>query len=159
MINAIVACAHDRVIGNKGKLPWSITEDWEYFLETTRDGILIMGRRCYKEFESFASEREVIALSRDPDRSFERAQKALSLSAAIETCKKKGKTAWVCGGHEIYKEALPLADKLYLTLIDASFPGDVFFPPWETLFTRELSKTKLKTKDHELTFLILEKEG
>ena len=159
MINVIAACAHKRVIGNQGKLPWSIREDWEYFLETTRDGILIMGRRCYEEFESFASEREVIALSRNPDRSFELAQKSQSLSSAIETCKKKAKTAWVCGGYEIYKEALPLADKLYLTLINAPFPGDVFFPPWENLFTRELSKRQLNTKEHELTFLILEKEG
>ena len=157
MINVIAACGHNRVIGNDGKLPWSIKEDWEYFLETTKDGILIMGRRCYEEFESFADGREVIALSRDPNKSFERARKAESLNDAIDDCRRKSKTAWICGGREIYEEALPIADKLYLTLIDAPFSGDVFFPPWDNLFKRELSRTRIRTKEYELTFLVLGK--
>ena len=157
MINVIAACGHNRVIGNDGKLPWSIKEDWEYFLETTKDGILIMGRRCYDEFESFADGREVIALSRDPSKSFQRARKAESLNAAIEDCRKRSRTAWICGGREIYEEALPIADKLYLTLIDAPFAGDVYFPAWENLFKRELSRSRISTKEYELTFLILGK--
>ena len=157
MINLIAACGHNRVIGKDGKLPWSIKEDWEYFLETTKDGILIMGRRCYDEFESFADGREVIALSRDPSKSFQRARKAESLNAAIEDCRKRSRTAWICGGREIYEEALPIADKLYLTLIDAPFAGDVFFPAWENLFKRELSRSRISTKEYELTFLILGK--
>lgn len=157
MINLIAACGHNRVIGKDGKLPWSIKEDWEYFLETTKDGILIMGRRCYDEFESFADGREVIALSRDPSKSFQRARKAESLNAAIEDCRKRSRTAWICGGREIYEEALPIADKLYLTLIDAPFAGDVYFPAWENLFKRELSRSRISTKEYELTFLILGK--
>ena len=157
MINVIAACGHNRVIGNDGKLPWSIKEDWEYFLETTKDGILIMGRRCYDEFESFADGREVIALSRDPSKSFQRARKAESLNAAIEDCRKRSRTAWICGGREIYEEALPIADKLYLTLIDAPFAGDVYCPAWENLFKRELSRSRISTKEYELTFLILGK--
>ena len=68
MINLIAACGHNRIIGKQGKLPWSIKEDWEYFLATTRGGILIMGRHCYEEFEQFAPEREVIALTETPSR-------------------------------------------------------------------------------------------
>ena len=157
MVNLIAACGHDRVIGNKGKLPWSIREDWEYFLDTTREGILVMGRRCYEEFENFASAREVIALSRDPSRSFAHARKASSLPEAIAACKAKSRTAWICGGRKIYEEALPLADRLYLTLIDAPFEGDVFFPPWEGIFGRELSRSRLKTGLYDLTFLVLGK--
>lgn len=145
------------MIGNKGKLPWSIKEDWEYFLETTKDGILIMGRRCYDEFEGFASDREVIALSRNPRQTFAHARKSDSLIDAIETCRKAGKTAWVCGGREIYEEAIPLADRLYLTLIDASFEGNVFFPPWEEIFCQELSGKKVRTEEYGLTFLVLGK--
>jgi len=157
MINLIAACGHNRVIGNKGKLPWAIKEDWKYFLDTTKDGILIMGRRCYEEFERFASGRDVIALSRNPNQTFERARKSDSLTDAIETCRKANKTAWVCGGREIYEEALPIADKLYLTLIDATFVGDVFFPPWKNAFKRELSRSRIRTKEYDLTFLVLEK--
>ncbi len=157
MINLIAACGHDRVIGNKGKLPWTIEEDWKYFLDTTKDGILIMGRRCYDEFERFASGREVIALSRNPDQTFARAKKSNSLSDAIETCRKAAKTAWVCGGRKIYEEAIPLGDRLYLTLIDAPFEGDVFFPPWEETFCRELSSKKIRTKEYDLTFRVMGK--
>ena len=55
-----------------------IKEDWEYFLETTKDGTLIMGRRCYEEYESFADGREVIALSRNPAISFARARRSIN---------------------------------------------------------------------------------
>lgn len=157
MINLIAACGHNRVIGNKGKLPWAIKEDWKYFLDTTKDGILIMGRRCYEEFERFASGREVIALSRNPSQTFELARKSDSLTNAIETCRKANKTAWVCGGREIYEEAIPLADRLYLTLIDAPFEGDVFFPPWEETFGHELSNKKIRAGEYDLTFRVLRK--
>ena len=157
MINLIAACGHDRVIGNKGKLPWTIEEDWKYFLDTTKDGILVMGRRCYDEFERFASNREVIALSRNPDQAFARAKKSNSLSDAIESCREAGKTAWICGGRKIYEEAMPLADRLYLTLIDAPFEGDVFFPPWEETFRHELSSKQIQTEEYDLTFRILGK--
>mgnify|MGYP001193906102 FL=1 len=157
MINLIAACDENRVIGNRGKLPWTIEEDWKYFLDATRDGILIMGRRCYKEFEQFAKDREVIALSRDPKTSFSFATKAGSLTEALASCRAQERTAWVCGGSEIYREALPLANKLYLTLINASFEGDVFFPPWEDSFFREISKTKVQAGPYELTFLVLGK--
>ena len=96
-------------------------------------------------------------MSRDPDKSFERARKAESLNDAIEDCRRKSKTAWICGGREIYEEALPIADKLYLTLIDAPFAGDVFFPPWENVFKRELSRSRIRTKEYDLTFLVLGK--
>jgi dihydrofolate reductase len=157
MINLIAACGHNRVIGNKGKLPWDIKEDWKYFLDTTKDGILIMGRRCYNEFEKFAAEREVIALSRNPNQTFAWAQKSDSLINAIDVCRKADKTAWICGGYDIYKEAIPLADRLYLTLIDAPFEGDVFFPPWGNLFGNKLSSEKLRTAQYDLTFQVFGK--
>lgn len=157
MINLIAACGHNQVIGNKGKLPWDIKEDWKYFLDTTKDGILVMGRRCYNEFEKFAAGREVIALSRNPRQSFALAQKSDSLIKAIEVCRKVDKTAWICGGHEIYKEAIPLADRLYITLIDAAFEGDVFFPPWREIFCNELSSEKLRTAQYDLTFQVFGK--
>jgi dihydrofolate reductase len=157
MINLIAACGHNRVIGNKGKLPWNIEEDWNYFLETTQDGILIMGRRCYEDFEKFATDRQVIALSRNPEHTFARARKSGALTDAIEVCRKEKKIAWICGGSEIYEEAIPIADRLYLTLIDAPFEGDVFFPPWEDTFRHELSSKKVRSGQYELTFRVLEK--
>ena len=70
MINIIVACDKNNLIGRNGKLPWNIKEDWEYFLKETHDGVLIMGRKCYLEFEEQAKKRKVIALSRNPNMKF-----------------------------------------------------------------------------------------
>jgi dihydrofolate reductase len=157
MINVIVACDRNNLIGKKGKLPWEIREDWDYFLETTRDGVLIMGRLCYYEFEKHAKECSVIALSRDPDITFPYARKANSLAKSLSIAKKLNKTAWICGGQAIYEEALPLADYLYLTEINAEFTGDVYLPPWEKYFIREISRKTVFAESFELTFRILSK--
>ena len=76
MINIIVACDRNNLIGKNGKLPWNINEDWEYFLDKTKDGALIMGRHCYLDFEQQAKTRTVIALSRNPEYNFPNAIKA-----------------------------------------------------------------------------------
>ncbi len=102
-------------------------------------------------------DRKVIALSRDPNEEFPGARKASSLPDALEMAKKEGGDIWICGGHKIYEEALPLADRLYLTFIDADFEGDAFFPPWENLFTREISRHECEGGGYHLTFLILAK--
>lgn len=157
MINVIVACDRNNLIGKNGKLPWEIKEDWDYFLETTRDGVLIMGRFCYYEFEKYAKERSVIALSRNPEITFPYARKANSVAESLSIAKNLNQTAWICGGQAIYEEALPLADYLYLTEIDAAFSGDVYLPPWEKYFSREISKKTIFTDSFELTFRILSK--
>ena len=84
-----------------------------------------MGRRC-DEFERFIRQK-VIALSRNPDQTFARAKNPIPCPTH-QNLPESWKTAWVCGGRKIYEEAIPLADRLYLTLIDAPFEGDVFFP-------------------------------
>lgn len=157
MINVIVACDRNNLIGKNGKLPWEIREDWDYFLETTRDGVLIMGRLCYYEFEKYAKERSVIALSRNPEITFRYARKANSLAESLSIAKKLNQTVWICGGQAIYEEALPLADYLYLTEINAEFSGDVYLPPWEKHFNREISQKTVLTESFELTFRILSK--
>ena len=155
MINLIVACGRDRVIGKAGRLPWRIREDWEYFLNKTRQGTLIMGRRCYNEMGKHLIDRKVIALSRNPEQSFEHARKADSLPAALESARSDEGEIWICGGQAIYEEALPLADRLYLTLIDAKYEGDVFFPAWEQRFPCELSRREITVGGTVLAFLVL----
>jgi dihydrofolate reductase len=153
-----VACDRNNLIGEKGKLPWNIREDWDYFLKTTQNGILIMGRHCYDEFEEHAKNRKVIALSRNPDHHFPHAHKASSLTESLQMAKNfSEKTVWICGGRNIYQEALPLADRLYLTEIDAEYSGDIYLPSWDAYFTKEISCQTLQTNSAELTFRILSK--
>ncbi|MBL63285.1 MAG: hypothetical protein CMI30_07725 [Opitutae bacterium] len=157
MINLIVACARNRVIGKDGRLPWRISEDWEYFLEKTRQGTLVMGRRCYDEMGKHLLDRKVVALSRNPTQSFEHARKASSLPEALEMAQSNDGDVWICGGQAIYEEAMPLADRLYLTLIDAEYEGDVFFPPWEDQFTNELARREMVLAGLRLVFVVLER--
>ena len=157
MINLIVACARNRVIGKDGRLPWRISEDWEYFLEKTRQGTLVMGRRCYDEMGKHLLDRKVVALSRNPTQSFEHARKASSLPEALEMAQSNDGDVWICGGQAIYEEAMPLADRLYLTLIDAEYEGDVFFPPWEDQFTNELARREMVLDGLRLVFMVLER--
>ena len=84
MIRMIAACAHNRVMGAGGSLPWKIKADWDYFLDTTKDGVLIMGRRCYEDFTEYARTRQVVALSRDPEIVFPHACKASNLPDGIK---------------------------------------------------------------------------
>lgn len=156
MINLIVACGNNRVIGKDGRLPWSIREDWDYFLRTTAAGTMIMGKVCYQEFEVHIGDREVIALTRDKNFRFAHAKTANSLDHGISLATRN--PIWVCGGEALYREAFPMASRLYLTLIKKSFDGDIFFPSWEQTFTRVISRREMKTPGGELEFLILEKK-
>jgi len=122
-----------------------------------------MGRTSYEEFQSYASsEYDVIVLSRNPNSlKFTNAPyaTATSLQEAITMASDKNKTIWICGGEAIYKEALPIADYLYLTIIDATFEGDTYFPSnYKTFFPTEVSKKSTTCSSYNLDFLILGKE-
>lgn len=155
MINLIAACGNNRVIGKDGRLPWHIQEDWDYFMQTTKNGSMIMGHTCYQEFAPHSKNRDVIALTRNPHFHFPLAKTANSLQAAISLASRN--TIWICGGAALYKEAFPLASRLYLTLIEGDFVGDVYFPPWEQTFNKVISKKNIKHPEFSLQFLILEK--
>ena len=155
MINLIVACGEDRVIGKNGRLPWTIQEDWDYFMDTTSGGSMIMGKICYQEFEKHIADREVIALTKSKTFRYSHARTAHSLDTAISMATRQ--PIWICGGEAVYREAFPLASRLYLTLIKKKFEGDVYFPRWETTFSEVVSRNVIKTPRVELEFMVLEK--
>jgi dihydrofolate reductase len=157
MIRMIAACAHNGVMGAGGTLPWKIAEDWKYFLETTHGDALLMGRRSYEDFTEYAQSRKVVVLSRNPSKKFPHAQQAHNLKEGLAMAAELSSNIWVCGGREIYQEAMVLAEELYLTLIDAEYEGDVYFPKWKKFFTREISRKELTSNQPKLTFLILGK--
>ena len=149
---AVVAIGKNRELGNKGKLVWHIPNDIQRFRDLTRGHPLILGRKTFESILSYRGgtplpDRTNIVVTRNPDfmndlrsRSWENVVVVSSLEEAIE----KAKTApgsdeiHIGGGAEIYKEALPFIDKLYLTLIDAEGEADTFFPPYEKEFTKKV---------------------
>ena len=157
MINLIAACDSNNLIGKNGKLPWKIEKDWHYFLQTTKDGVLIMGRKCFEDFQNYAKSRSVIVLSRNKKASFTHAMKANSLQEALKIAERMNKIIWICGGRKVYEEAMPIAEHLYLTEIESVFEGDVFFPDWKKFFVKEISCTEEEENGIALRFRVLGK--
>ena len=128
-LTLIAAVARNGVIGCQNALPWHLPEDLRHFKALTTGHAVIMGRKTWESLpERFRPlpGRLNIVLTRRPDYAAPGAQIAGSLEGAMATAGEH--TPYVIGGAELYALALPLADRLALTEIDADFPGDAFFP-------------------------------
>jgi len=128
----IAAMAANRVIGRDNDLPWHLPDDMKYFMQTTKGHAVIMGRRNYESIpEKFRPlpGRMNIVLSRDPGFKAPGCTIARTPQAALEAAATFGKDEiFIIGGAAVYELFLPLSSKLYLTEVDASPAGDVFFP-------------------------------
>jgi len=124
----IAAMAANRVIGHKNTIPWQIPEDMAYFKKTTMGHTLIMGRKTYASIGGPLPGRRTIIVTANPAfQAHPDCTVANSLAQAIALCQGLDK-AFVIGGEQLYRAALPLAQTLILTVIDQDFVGDAFFP-------------------------------
>lgn len=123
----IAAVTTNRVIGKDGGMPWHIPADLSYFKQTTKKRPIVMGRRTWESLGRPLPQRRNIVVTSNPDAWFDGAEAATSLEAALALC--AGEPLVFCiGGAILYKEALPKADYLYLTEIQAHIEGDTNFP-------------------------------
>ena len=128
MISLLVAYTKNkRVIGAQGKIPWKLSSERNRFKEICRNKYVIMGRKSFEEIGKPLPYCTLVIVSHE--RIFKNLKTCPSLNAAIEFCKAQGQEEiLVAGGATIYEQALPYADKIYATEIDADFDGDTFFP-------------------------------
>ena len=128
MLNIIVAISDNYAIGRGGDMPWHIGEDLKYFKRITSGHTVIMGRRTWESIGCRPlPNRRNIVVSRTMAAP-EGAQVAASLPAALEMAVPDVEV-FVMGGGQLYKEAMPLADRLYVTLVHTQVPdADTFFP-------------------------------
>lgn len=130
MLSLIVAVAENEVIGRGGTLPWHISADLKRFKQLTMGHTIIMGRRTWDSLGRALPGRRSIVVSRNPQFQAAGAEVALSLDAALAMA--AGDTeAFVIGGASLYEEALPKADKLYITRVEAVVEGDTYFPAFD----------------------------
>ena len=134
-ISLIWAMARNRVIGRGDGLPWRLPKDMAHFMSTTTGKPVIMGRRTFDTLDRPLPGRTNIVVSRSGFRA-EGALSAPDMDAAFRLAKQRCEAdgvseCFVAGGADIYALALPRADRLYVTLVDAELPGDTFFPPVE----------------------------
>jgi len=131
---AIAAMSENRVIGRGSKIPWHLPEDFQWFKQLTMGHILVMGRKTYQSIGRPLPGRETIVLSRshfsDPR------VRTISDLGQIDLSS-ESREVFICGGAEIYALALPHCSELYLTLVKHEVEGDVFFPPFESMFKFE----------------------
>ena len=128
-ISLIAAISENRVIGSKGRIPWHIPEDLKRFKKITMGHTVIMGRKTYESLKSPLTGRKNIVLSGNKDYRAEGAEVYTSIGDAIKKSEAGGeKELFVIGGGQIFKKTLPLADRIYITLIHKEFEGDSFFP-------------------------------
>ncbi len=130
MVSVIVAVAEGGVIGANGMMPWHISEDLRMFKRVTSGHPVVMGRRTFESLGRPLPGRTNVVVTRNPSWSSEGVRVAGSLENAV-TLFPPGEEVFVIGGGEIYRQAMPLADRFYLTRIDAAYDGDTFFPAWD----------------------------
>jgi dihydrofolate reductase len=128
---AIAAMSENRVIGQGNKIPWHLPEDFKWFKRMTTGHVIVMGRKTFESIGKPLPNRETIVLSRGAFQypGVRTISNLDQIDLAAET-----REVFICGGAQVYAQALPLCSDLYLTLVKRVVDGDAFFPPFEEQF-------------------------
>ena len=129
-LSLIAALARNRVIGRDQRLPWHLPADLRFFKQMTMGKPLLMGRRTWESIGRPLPGRQMIVLSRDPHVQAPGCSLAQTLDQALEIAH-AAPELMVIGGAQLYRQTLPLAERMYLTRIEADVSGDTWFPEWE----------------------------
>jgi dihydrofolate reductase len=130
IISLVAAMAENRVIGKEGGLPWRLPDDLKHVKRLTVDHTVIMGRRTFDEIQRPLPNRRNVVISRNPSFHPEGVVVVPDLAEALALGVTEGEV-FILGGGEIFRLALPLADRLYLTVVHAQIEGDTYFPPFD----------------------------
>lgn len=156
-ISLIVAASRNGVIGTGGKLPWHLPADLKRFKELTMGHPILMGRKTFQSIGKPLPGRTNIVITRQPGFQACGAVVAHSLEEALRLCEKEAE-AFVIGGAEIYKQALPLADRIYLTRINQDFDGDTFLFDIDPAVWKETSRQNFPADPPHHSFIAYEKK-
>ena len=125
----IVAAAENGVIGVENRLPWRLSADLARFKQLTMGHHLIMGRKTYESIGRPLPGRITVVLTRTAGIDVPNVQVARSLDEAFAQAEARGDDEpFVCGGAEVYAQALPECDRCYLTVVERQYTGDAIFP-------------------------------
>ncbi len=156
IVSIICAMAENRVIGRGTVIPWDLPDDRARFRELTWGHPVIMGRRTFESLGRPLPGRTNIVLSRDHGYRPEGAVAAGDLETALSLAG-NGNEVFICGGGEVYRQAMPLAGRIHLTLLHRVFAGNVFFPEIPADFIEEKREFIPEPIPH--TFLFYERKG
>jgi len=158
-ISIIVVMARNRVIGRDNRMPWRLPADLRHFKALTIGKPIIMGRKTWESLPGLLPDRPHIVVTHDPDYRADGCTLAHSLSEAIEAAGRVDEIM-IVGGGVLYAEVLPLADRIYLTLVDAEVEGDAWFPDLDMAEWAECSREDHPADARNLypySFILLER--
>jgi dihydrofolate reductase len=160
LISLIAAMAKYRVIGKDNAMPWHLPADLRHFKAVTLGKPVVMGRRTFESIGRPLPGRRNIVISRNTEWQAAGVERADSLATAF-TLLAGSDEVMIIGGGQLYAEALPLADRLYLTHIDLQVEGDTHFPDYECYSWQELERTAHPADDknpHACEFVTLSRQ-
>ena len=152
MTTIIAAVGRNRALGKNNDLIWHLPADLKRFKEVTRGHHVIMGRKTYESLGRPLPNRTNIIVSRNPNFKAEGCMVVSSLEEALAEAK-ADQNPYILGGAQIYKQALAVADRMDLTLIDEDFEADAFFPEfsedhWEETSRQDFEKDEKNPYDY-----------
>ena len=159
MINIIVAVAKNGVIGDKNSLLWHIREDMVHFRTLTSGHPVIMGRKTYDSIGRPLPKRTNVVITRDTELQIEGCTMAHSLEEAIALFDPQ-EEIFIIGGAQIYTQALPLAHRIYLTVVERGYQGDTSFPDIDYSIWKQTSREDFSSGEafeYPFSFITLER--
>lgn len=154
ILSILVAASQNNVIGKNNQLPWHLPNDLKYFKNLTWGMPILMGRKTFESIGKALPGRKSIVITRNNNWLHEDVEVVHSIEEAIKKAGSFGvKEIFVIGGAEIFKTALPEADRIYLTRIHHDFDGDVYFPEvseneWRLSSSRHCKADEKNAYDH-----------
>ena len=151
MISLVVAHDEKRAIGNDLWMPWNLPEDLKHFRKITLHGNIVMGKTTFEAMKKPLAKRHTYVVTRNRTYTYEHEDVTIvhDLIALLQQFKEKEETLFVCGGANVYSQALPYVDEMWISLVDGEHVADTYFPAYET------SDYIMKTKESKQGFTIL----
>ena len=156
----IVATDLNGLIGKDNDLPWRLSADLRYFRQITMGKPIIMGRRTHESIGRPLPGRENIIITSDQGYQAEGCTVMHSLQSALQHCEQY-QEVMIMGGASLYQQCLPLADKIYLTQVDAELSGDTWFPEWDKTQWQCISQQDHpadENNDYPYSFMVYERK-
>jgi len=152
MISIIVAIAENYAIGKNNALLWHIPEDLKYFKRITLGHKIIMGKRTYESLPYRPlKDRTSIVISDNPEDNFKGCIMAYSIEEAVSHCN-PDEECFIIGGAMVYKQFMPLAEKLYVTWVHKNFEADTFYPEIDEETWKETERISSNDPDATLPY-------
>jgi dihydrofolate reductase len=158
MISIIVAVSDDWGIGKDNELLWHISEDLKRFKRLTSGNVVIMGKKTWESLpKKPLPNRKNIVITDNPQETIESAITAYSIEDSLTKCE-SGEEIYIIGGGSIYRQFMPLADRLFITHVHRKAPADIYFPEIDKKIWEVTEEEEFKSEDIPYTYTIYQRK-